>query len=394
MDPHQINVVVNQKEDREMKVAIVTLPLHTNYGGLLQAYALKTVLQQLGHDVTVLDREEKMPAPKGVKGPFIYARRIFNRLLKSSAAPEIFRERRFKEELPVVGANTSVFVEKHINPRLIGSFSDLRKGEFDAFVVGSDQVWRPRYFPGVEDAFLAFAKGWDVKRIAYAASFGTSELEYESKQLSQCVELLGDFDAVSVREEAGVRMCSEWFDCDAAVHVLDPVMLLPAEEYRSLGSCAGEQPAKGKLATYILDKTSQKQSVVDFMTNVSGLQIHDVSVNPYDRSLPVESRVVPPLEHWLCAFADADFVVTDSFHGCVLSILFHKRFIAIGNSSRGMSRLQSLLDMFGLDMRLVHGIDPEDDGEYFMSEPDWKHVDAVLNEKRSECIDFLRNNLK
>ena len=59
-----------------------------------------------------------------------------------------------------------------------------------------------------------------------------------------------------------------------------------------------------------------------------------------------------------------------------------------------MSRLQSLLDMFGLDMRLVHGIDPEDDGEFFMSEPDWKHVDAVLNEKRSECIEFLRNNLK
>ena len=71
---------------------------------------------------------------------------------------------------------------------------------------------------------------------------------------------------------------------------------------------------------------------------------------------------------------DAEFVVTDSFHGCVLAILMHKRFIAVGNSYRGTARLRSLLDMFGLDMRLVQGIDPEDDGEYFLSDIDWDKV--------------------
>jgi hypothetical protein len=58
-----------------------------------------------------------------------------------------------------------------------------------------------------------------------------------------------------------------------------------------------------------------------------------------------------------------------------------------------MSRLKSLVDMFGLDMRLVHGIDPDDDGEFFLSEPDWGQVDAVLNEKRAECLEFLSTNL-
>jgi hypothetical protein len=245
----------------------------------------------------------------------------------------------------------------------------------------------------VEDAFLAFAKGWDVKRVAYAASFGTSELEYESEQLAKCAELLGEFDAVSVREEAGVRMCSEWFDCEDAVHVLDPVMLLPAERLRELAVCAPSHPAKGNVVTYILDRTPQKQSVVDFVKRVSGMEVHDISVNPYDRTLPLESRVVPPVEHWLAGFADAGFVVTDSFHGCVLSILLHKKFIVLGNPGRGMSRLQSLVDMFGLDLRLVHGIDPDDDGEYFMSEPDWELVDSVLKEKRDECVEFLRSNL-
>ena len=376
-----------------MKIAIVTLPLHTNYGGLLQAFALKSCLQEMGYEVTVLDRAEKMPTPKGLKAPLVYARRMLTRLLKGDSAPEVFREKRFGKELPIVGAATAAFIDKQISPRVLNSFREIRKGEYDAFVVGSDQVWRPRYFPGIEDAFLAFAKGWDVKRVAYAASFGTDELEYGSEQLEKCVALLKRFDAVSVREEAGVRMCSEWFDCDNAVHVLDPVMLLDASVYRELASQVTAHPGKGRIVTYILDKTSQKQSIVDFVRKAGGMDVHDISVNPYDKRLPLQERIVPSLEQWLAAFADAEFVVTDSFHGCVLSILLHKKFIAVGNPGRGMSRFQSLMDMFGLDMRLVHGIDPEDDGEFFLSDPDWVHVDEVLKTRREECLEFLRRIL-
>lgn len=376
-----------------MKVAIVTLPLHTNYGGLLQAYALKETLSQLGHEVTVLDREEKMPAPSGVKAPLVYARRMIMRMMNGGAGMEVFREKRFKEELPVVSANTAAFVDRYINPRVIRSFSQIQQGEYDAYVVGSDQVWRPRYFPGVQDAFLAFTKNWDVKRVAYAASFGTSELEYESELLRRCVGLLGKFDAVSVREESGVRMCSEWFEREDAVHVLDPVMLLDAECYKALASNANEHHAKDKVATYILDKDAHKQSVVEFISSKAQKSVHDLSVSPYDRNMPLQSRVVPSVEQWLAGFADADFIVTDSFHGCVLSIMMHKRFVAVGNSSRGMARLQSLMNIFGLDQRLVHGIDPEDDGEFFLSEPDWGQVDAVLAQKREGSIEFLRSNL-
>ncbi|MBR5833692.1 MAG: polysaccharide pyruvyl transferase family protein [Bacteroidales bacterium] len=377
-----------------MKVAIITLPLHTNYGGLLQAFALKRCLTEIGHEVCVLDLEDKMPGPKPFKAPFVYARRMLVRMLKGSAAPEIFRERRFREEFPVVGANTEKFISERIAPRVVRSFSQLKEGEYDAFVVGSDQVWRPRYFPDVENAFLAFAKGWDVKRIAYAASFGTSELEYESEKLSVCADLLSSFDAVSVREESGVRMCSEWFDREDVTHVLDPVMLLDVQAYRDMASSAEEHPAKGKLVTYMLDDSAHKRSVVDFISRAGGFEVHDVSVRPYDRGLPLEERVVPALEQWLAGFADADFVVTDSFHGCVLAVLFHKRFIAVGNTSRGLARLQSLTEMFGLDQRLVQGIDPEDDGEYFLEEPDWMSVEGVLQKRREECLGFLKSNLK
>lgn len=376
-----------------MRVAVITLPLHTNYGGLLQAYALRTAVGSLGHDVTVLDLKEKMPAPKGIRAPFKYAGRAFRRLLKGSDGPEVFREKRYARELPVLSANVSPFVRKNINPRMIGSYTEIKEGEYDAFVVGSDQVWRPRYFDPIEDAYLAFTAGWDVRRIAYAASFGTDELEYEYMQLEACSKLLEKFEGVSVREDSAVRLCEEWLDCDRALHVLDPVMLLDAAEYQKIAAGAKNRLAKGKVVTYILDRSEEKRHVIDFVRKVSGMDVHDCSVYPYVNDRPVEERAVPALEDWLAAFADAEFVVTDSFHGCVLAILMHKRFIAVGNSRRGMARLKSLLDMFGLDMRLVHGIDPEDDGEYFLSEPDWGTIDGILEEKRMASMAFLKDSL-
>ncbi len=369
-----------------MKIAIITLPLHTNYVGILQAYALKTVLESQGHEATVLDLKDKMPAPKGLKAPFVYLRRALKGV-------EVFREKRYKRELPILAAETGIFVEGEVRPRMIDSYSKIGEGEYDAFVVGSDQVWRPLYFHPIEDAFLAFTRDWDVRRVAYAASFGTDKLEYEYMQLEECSRLLARFDGVSVREDSAVGHCSEWFDYEDAAHVLDPVMLLDSGVYSGMASSAGSHPAGGRIITYILDASDEKRHVVDFMVWVSGMEVHDVSVHPYVNDRPVHERVVPSVERWLAAFADAEFIVTDSFHGCVLAILLHKRFIAVGNSRRGMARLNSLLTMFGLDMRLVQGIDPEDDGEFFLSEPDWEAVDKVLEEKRIESVEFLKKSL-
>lgn len=373
-----------------MKIAIITLPLHTNYGGLLQAYALKHTLEQQGHKVDVIDLKDKMPAPKGLKAPFIYLRRMASALFKGT---EVFREKRYARELPVVAANISRFVDEYISPRLVKDYGDIKEGEYDAFVVGSDQVWRPLYFRNIEDAFLKFAEGWDVKRIAYAASFGTDRLEYEYMQLEVCGKLLDKFDAVSVREDSAVTMCEEWLDYEDAAHVADPVMLLGSDEIASLAANAENRTAKGKIMTYILDPSKEKSAAVDFMSRVTAAQVYDASVNPYARELPLSERVVPSLEQWIAGFADADFVITDSFHGCVLSILMHKKFLAVGNSRRGMARLSSLLNMFGLEGRLVHGIDPEDDGEYFLSDIDWEDVDEKLKAFREHSVKFLLDAL-
>ncbi len=366
-----------------MKTAIVTLPLHTNYGGILQAFALKTALEGLGHEVSVLDLKDKMPSPKGLKAPFVYLKRALK-------GQEIFREKRYKRELPVLSANLSGFIQGRIDPRMVGTYSEVKEGEYDAFIVGSDQVWRPRFFHPVEDAFLAFTKDWNVRRVAYAASFGTDELEYEYMQLEACSKLLEKFDGVSVREDSAVKQCAEWLDYEDAVHVLDPVMLMDPAVYMDIAFSEDGHPAKGRIVTYILDAAPEKKHVADFISRVSGMEVHDVSVRPYVNDRPVGERAVPSIEQWIAAFVDADFVVTDSFHGCVLAILMHKRFVAVGNNMRGMARMNSLLSMFGLDMRMVQGIDPEDDGEFFLSEPDWTEVDKILYDKRKESFGFLQ----
>ena len=377
-----------------MRLAIISLPLHVNYGGILQSYALKKELESMGHEVSVVDRALKMPFPKWWKAPFVYLNRALKHVRGGEAAPEVFREYRCRREYPVLSRELKKFIDAEIGPLVIDSYKDIKKGDFDCFIVGSDQVWRPLYFGRIEDAFLDFARGWEVKRVSYAASFGTDSLEFEAETLRICAELLSQFDAVSVREDSAVKMCDEWLDCDRAVHVLDPVMLVDVVDYQRIAAGAKTRRAKGKIMTYILDPTENKKSIVGLVKKWTGKDLEDLSVYPHDRRIPVEERVVPLIEEWLAGFADADFVVTDSFHGCVLAVLFHKPFIAVGNGQRGMARMRSLLEMFGLDQRLVHGIDPEDDGEFFLSQPDWDAVDAVLAEKRAASRSFLADALK
>ena len=376
-----------------MKIAIVTLPLNVNYGGILQAYALKSMLEAMGHEVTILDLKDKIWKPVWWKAPAIYMKRLVVKLLKGSSAPEVFRESRLERELPIVSRKLAEFVADKMNVRSLKTYAEVKEGEYDAFVVGSDQVWRPSYAADIYDNFLAFTKDWDVVRVAYAASFGTSELEFEYTQLEICAELLSRFNAVSVREDAAVRMCDEWLDCDRAVHVLDPVMFLTRDQISDLTAGQDSDRYKGKVVSYILDRAPHKFNVLNFVCRALQKDSEDVSAYPADASISLDDRLMRPLEEWLAAFASSEFIVTDSFHGCVLSILLHKPFLVVGNRSRGVSRIESLLKIFDLEYRLVDAIDPDDDGQGWLTEVDWDRVDEILNDRKIQSLSFLSESL-
>ena len=374
-----------------MKIGIITLPLHNNYGGILQAYALQRVLQKLGHDAMVIDRERYIRLPLYRKG-LSYCKRLIKKLIIDKRIA-IQWDKEYNHNINIMRKNTYPFILKYINRILIKkNYNELNSYNFDAFVVGSDQVWRPNYFGKniISNAFLSFYHNQKIKRISYAASFGTEEWEYTPIQTNECKELIKKFDAVSVREDSAVKLCKEHLDVDA-LHVLDPTMLLNAEEYINLFESAATPKSKGTLMCYILDADTNKDKLIANVATTLNLKPFSVNSKYEIPNAPIEERIQPPVEEWIRGFYDAEYIITDSFHACVFAILFKKPFIVYGNKERGMARFLSLLKIFGLEDRLVLN---EQDTEKVINKPIyWNNVDIKLAEWRKKSLDFISKNL-
>lgn len=380
-----------------MKIAILTQPLHDNYGGLLQAYALKETLKNLGHDVVIINR---------VRSPSKSWRTIASKIkhtLKGKNLPKAQPLSAFHKS--IISQHTSTFREKYIpeQSHLIDSNKGMKKLNeegFDAFIVGSDQCWRPRYSPQIENFFLDFSESDpNIKRISYAASFGTSSWEFTEKQTNICKKLLGNFDAISVREKSGVQLVQQYLDRSDAVHVLDPTMLLDKEHYQQIIKQENLKASKGNLKVYVLDKTAEKNTFINDIGQRLGMKQFEVMPkkrlqgNTVTDDTAIDFQYPSPAQ-WIKGFADADFVITDSFHGTVFSILFNIPFISIANVQRGSARFESILGMFGLSNRLVTDINNTNIDELLIADINWADVNKILESERAKAIHFLTSNLK
>lgn len=380
-----------------MKIGLLTLPLHVNYGGILQCYALQTMLRRMGHDVTLLSsawQVKKSSARWRLKNALKYMAHLAwgykGYIYQPSKAEELMLRRHVMR-----------FVADHIRPKTEPLYTtedyhrQMQSHRFEAIVVGSDQVWRPCYTSSITDYYLKFAEGMnDVRRIAYAASFGTNKWEYTPEETNECRRLIREFHAVSVREKGAVGLCRERYDIDA-IHVLDPTLLLERTDYESLATSEQEKQREGTLFNYILDPTEEKQSLIASLAD-------SLSLTPFG-CMPTKSYQIrehmrqhaeeccyPPVTQWIRSFMDAEMVITDSFHGCVFAILFNKPFWVIVNEDRGRERFDSLLKMFDLQDRIItQGQQPEWDRKI-----DWKQVNAIHQEMKRRSLDFLECSLK
>lgn len=374
-----------------MKIGIIALELRYNFGGILQAYALQKVLRNLGHDVIHVDKiMEVSLGPWYKKYPIYIKRSICKYILgKNIIIKADIEQNRISN---AIAKNTDLFIGKYIRKIRIKDFSNFKEEDFDVIIVGSDQVWRPKYFfSKIENAYLDFAKEWKIKRIAYAASFGTEEWEYTEEQTNNCATLLKKFNAVSVRESSAVKLCYDNFGVKAE-HVLDPTMLLLKEDYIKLFKDYNATQSDGNLFCYILDEGEEKKSIIDCVAKEKGLKTFYVNSRYDDHNAPLKERIQQPVEKWLRAFYDAEFVITDSFHACVFSIIFNKPFIVYGNKERGLARFNSLLSIFGLEERIVS---TKEESIKAISEPiDWERVNEVHRQWKEKSMSFLNNNLK
>ncbi len=354
-----------------MKIGILTQTPDRNYGGILQNYALQQVLKNIGHTpITFMFRQKNSV----VLFSYEWLKAVFRLILgKNGRFPE------YKKD----GIEfTQSFINNNINGTNNINFlfpQHIKQYGIDCMITGSDQVWRSKYNGGVlKYMYLSFAKGKKCKKIAYAASFGIDFWEYTPKQTAECAKLAKRFDAISVREKSGIKLCKEHLGVEA-IEVLDPTLMLTAEHYASL--CKNIPCRKEKfVAAYVLDLEDEKRKIVENFAKKNGLSL---SVFTAGKNLQLT------VEEWLSIFRDAAYVITDSFHGTVFSIINHKPFISIANAERGASRFHSLLEKFDLDSRLI-----SDFAELKpIPEIDWASVDAKIGKWQEISKNFLETAL-
>lgn len=317
-----------------MNISIVTQALLDNYGGLLQNFALQRVLKSMGHSPRTIDY-------RPLTNFYSEFLRVFGSWLKTvylfvfkGIRRDFARFRQPKKRNPIFDSFVSQWIELSAQTSQY-SYDQLKNEKCDAVIVGSDQVWRPSMNLCVEDMYLKFAKDHSLKRIAYAASFGVDEWEYTEKQTRECSALAKMFYSISVREESGVDLCKKNLNVDAT-WVLDPTLLLKKEDYLKICECV---PASSKpyLAAYVLNANDSIRKECERVASEKGLELKFFSA---------DAQATLSVPEWLAMFRDASYVVTDSFHGTVFSIIFGKEFNCIYNETRGKTRFESLLNLY------------------------------------------------
>jgi coenzyme F420-reducing hydrogenase beta subunit len=336
--------------------AILTLAGCYNYGNMVQRYALQEFLRQNNHKFISYIGVDTTFSMKGTK------------------------QDRFKY--------TASFVKNHIWCK---SFNP--EDNYKTYIVGSDQVWRNWVYPNGKDDFgyffFNFAQDAKTKRIAYAASFGQNSLKdaMVNKELEQYISsLIKNINYISMREKSGISILKKTWNIDSTL-VLDPTMLLDAKDYNLLIEKSKESLKRVKpIYAYMLSMNKSKQTIIDNISKSSRLESDGV--------YPYELDVLPPVEQWLKGFKDSDFIVTDSFHGAVFSIIYNKEFVVIENSNGGISRLKSLLGELGLGSRIIFEKNAENFDYNKLRQIEWEEINRKVEAFRKKSSRWLIESIE
>lgn len=297
------------------KIGIVSIQSY-NLGNRLQNYALQQILENMGYKVETIKRQNY------VNNHTTFLKRMAQNLLKTRRA----RFRAFDRKI-------------HMSPFLASAnvIPAQAKDAYDFFVAGSDQIWNPAYdFTGDVD-FLRFAD--KQQRIAYAASFGVTEIPDKHREKYQ--KYLKEFKVVSFREASGAQVYKELTGRDACT-VLDPTMLLSADEWRSM-----EREPDISTSDYVL-VYALGEKTKDFQSKIDELSLTHKVIDVHKKMQNGHEQPIGPSE-FLYLVDHASIVLTNSFHGTVFSILFKRQFISFARCDvRDDTRISDLLNVLDL----------------------------------------------
>lgn len=353
------NNAVHNALDRNFDVGVIGWWYNKNYGADLTYFALHTVLTQMGLSVLMVQT-------KGID---------YN-------APS-FKFAQKKYDISRYYSSHDIYL---LNDRC------------NTFISGSDQLFNPILWQvsGLE-FFLHFANKAKNNLVSYASSFG--HIYDDKKGLTPRFDfLLKRFNALSVREKYAVDICKRVFDLDVPC-VCDPVFLCPVEEYNKLADESGLVANEKHLVNYILDPTKEKRELILEIskrlnlkyTNLTDMDNWQVKTMQLDLE---NTKANVSIEEWLFHYKNAEFIITDSFHGTCFAIIFRKPFISIANHQRGSNRFVSLLEDFGLMDRLVNNISDIDKMPQLFEPIDYDVAYARMETKIRESYNWLENAIK
>ena len=377
-----------------MKIGIVTFYRVANYGAMLQAYSLMNILNRIGHEAVFI--RYKFFAPKRL--PLWHS--LVSRNLKG-----------VKVKLKnYICHSITDFAASYPQTKYCETIEEVKlaTADCDAFLVGSDQMWNPLWcssasLPLVMLDFAAEGK----PRVSYAASFGTKEWR-EDQNAAEASRMLKKFKVISVREESGVKLVESLSGRTDAKCLLDPTLLQNAAFYNEIIAKSGircDKVNESYVFNYILDEWSnvgEMQTVLGVVKdklNISKV-VTDRKYAPgllslLCRVLGVKGKIKVP--EWLEAIASSEFVFTNSFHGTVFAILFHKPFVSVlikGKMSGMNERALSLLKKIDLEERAVYSDEIEKISSLVDKPINWDEVDSRLDELREVAKEFLGKSLE
>jgi|SaaInlStandDraft_1057018.scaffolds.fasta_scaffold44531_2 hypothetical protein len=360
------------------KVGILTLPISENYGGILQCYALQEAVKDLGYSPHIMSI--------GKRNSFRF-KQIIKDILRLIPFQDFNNYRSTEKRKKILkGFIDSKFHNKSLLLTGDQALSDYTaNNDLFSIIVGSDQVWRYKYtkeyYPNY---FLNFKLHGDVKKIAYAASFGTNRWQ-EDLLCSEVERYLENFNSVSVREVDGVEICMKKFNYLNAKHVCDPVFLHKKDKYEII--CEKVKKERKSVSIYVLDDKKTAVDIGKNLINSFNIDNSELSFFGHKKSLGGNDDTI---EQWVANFRDSDFIVTDSFHGMMFSIIFRKSFIVLANKSRGISRFESVLSLFGLQERMIYDSEIGD----LNLKIDYSKIEDDINLFVRESKAFLKGSLE
>lgn len=358
-----------------MKYATLTFHRTTNYGAMLQTYALQRAIEKMGVETEVLDY--RSPALEARLKGWKWYRYLDPRIIYAFIARNSYK----RDNRKSFKAFSDVYIKK--SPRIYTTRNELEEAGnyYDKFIVGSDQVWNPGCTGWDDNFFLNFTKLH--KRNSYAASFGFSDTNGDEREW--LTQKLKGFNHVSVREASGVKLYEE-LTGDMSEQVMDPTFLLSKEEWSEIAAKKiVRQEKKPYILLYLLAETN---SIIDFAKKVASETGRKV-IYINDRLLPkrgiVNKFYVSPAE-WLSYFINADLVVTNSFHGIAFSTNLNLQFWVelLPPPSNVNARILDLLEALDLSSRIItNDIDINCKINYSIT-------NKVLEKMKSQSVNYLQ----